>query len=159
MKAITILVCQKHRPGATRRGAFRGRAPQMTACALPKWGLCPDEINRLGATRVQIEAVDSILLIALEFVIKNVIFVDSHGFHETSRIIWNEYLFFLVLTLELAENPKIFEMKTRIVEILNWRPFFLVFTSEIMENRTIFEMKTRICGNFWIKDLFLFFWS
>ena len=45
------------------RGAFRGRAPQMTACAPPKRklcpskrGLCPEEINRLGATGVQIEA-------------------------------------------------------------------------------------------------------
>ena len=44
------------------RGAFRGRAPQMTACAPqtkivpPKRGLCLEEINRLGATGVQIEA-------------------------------------------------------------------------------------------------------
>ena len=43
-------------------GAFRGRAPQMTACAPqtkivpPKRGLCPKEINRLGTTGLQIEA-------------------------------------------------------------------------------------------------------
>ena len=56
----------KIRPAAADpapRGAFRGRAPQMTACAPqtkivppPKRGLCPDEINRLGATGMQIEA-------------------------------------------------------------------------------------------------------
>ena len=54
-----------YRPGATGGGgAFRGRAPQMTACVPPnencapppKRGLCPDEINRLGAIGVQIEA-------------------------------------------------------------------------------------------------------
>ena len=37
-------------------GAYQGRAPQMTACAPPKQGLCPGEINRLEATGVQIEA-------------------------------------------------------------------------------------------------------
>ena len=48
----------------TRRngGAYRGRAPQLTACAPPKRklcppkrGLCPEEINRLGASGAQIE--------------------------------------------------------------------------------------------------------
>ena len=48
----------------TRRhgGAYRGRAPQLTACAPPKRklcppkrGLCPKEINRLGASGAQIE--------------------------------------------------------------------------------------------------------
>ena len=38
---------QGSRPGAT--GGIPGRAP-------PKRGLCPEEINRLGATGVQIEA-------------------------------------------------------------------------------------------------------
>ena len=37
------------------RGAFRGRAPQ-TKIVPPKRGLCSEEINRLGATGVQIEA-------------------------------------------------------------------------------------------------------
>ena len=53
--------CQARRHGR----AFRGRAPRMTACApqtkilLPKRGLCPEEINKLEATGVQIEAPDS----------------------------------------------------------------------------------------------------
>ena len=44
------------------RGAFQGRAPQITACAPqtrtvpPKRGLCPKESNRLGATEVQFVA-------------------------------------------------------------------------------------------------------
>ena len=44
------------------RGAYRGRAPQLTACAPqtknvpPKRGLCPKEINELGAFGAQIEA-------------------------------------------------------------------------------------------------------
>ena len=51
------------RPGAT--GGHTGAVPtQMTACAPPnkncaplhKRGLCPEEINRLGATAEQIEA-------------------------------------------------------------------------------------------------------
>ena len=53
-------------------GAFRSRAPQMAACApqakivLPKRGLCPEEINRLGDIGEQFEA--KILVITLEFV-------------------------------------------------------------------------------------------
>ena len=52
-------------PAQARRhgGAFRGRAPQMTACAPPKRKLLPPkrelspkEINRLWAIGVQIEA-------------------------------------------------------------------------------------------------------
>ena len=52
---------QKTRPGATG-GHFGAVPPQMTACVpqtkivSPKRGLCPEEINRLGATGVQIEA-------------------------------------------------------------------------------------------------------
>ena len=49
------------RPGAT--GGHTGAVPpQLTACAppkrklcLPKRGLCPEEINRLGASGAQIE--------------------------------------------------------------------------------------------------------
>ena len=37
-------------------GAFRGRAPTNDCLCLPKRGLCFEEINRLGATGVQIEA-------------------------------------------------------------------------------------------------------
>ena len=54
---LELLLVQARRHG----GAFRGRAPQMTACApqtkiVPsKRGLFPEEINRLGATGVQIE--------------------------------------------------------------------------------------------------------
>ena len=48
----TKLLVQARRHG----GAFRGRAPQMTACAPSKRGLCPEEINRLGVIGVQIEA-------------------------------------------------------------------------------------------------------
>ena len=46
------------------RGALRGRAspndclyPQ-TKFVPPQWGLCPEEINKLGATEMQIEAWD-----------------------------------------------------------------------------------------------------
>ena len=49
--------------GPAPRGAFRGLAPQMATCAPqtkivppPKRGLCPEEINRLRATGVQLEA-------------------------------------------------------------------------------------------------------
>ena len=54
---------------APRGGEFRDHAPQTTACApqtiacaskrklcLPKRERCPEEINRLRATEVQIEA-------------------------------------------------------------------------------------------------------
>ena len=59
----TLLVYTKGRPGATG-GILRPCPPQMTACAPPKQklcpppkrGLCPEEINRLEATGVQIEA-------------------------------------------------------------------------------------------------------
>ena len=50
-------------PGPAPRGGIPGPCPpQMTACAPqtkivpPKRGPCPEEINRLGATVVQIEA-------------------------------------------------------------------------------------------------------
>ena len=63
-------------------GAFRGRAPKMTACAPqtkivpPKQKLCPpsEEINRLGAIGVQIKAKDSQIGVYPPFF---VIFVDS----------------------------------------------------------------------------------
>ena len=48
-------------PDPAPRGAYRGRAPQLTACAPqtkivpPRRGLCPKEINRLGASGAQIE--------------------------------------------------------------------------------------------------------
>ena len=51
-----------HQTARRREGAFRGRAPQMTACAPqtkivpPKRGLCPEEIYRLGVIGMQIEA-------------------------------------------------------------------------------------------------------
>ena len=107
------------------RGAFRGRAPQMTACAPqtkivppPKRGLCPKGINRLGAIKVQIEASPKLVFSARIFVI----FVDSH------RILYNfldEDLFFL----------------------------FLVFTHELVKNCKNFETTTRVCGNFRTEDL------
>ena len=61
--------------------------PQTKIVPPPQRGLCPKEINRLGATGVQIEALDSqnsayrprICELELFFVI----FVDSH------RISWN----------------------------------------------------------------------
>ena len=37
------------------RGAYRGRAPPNENCAPPKRGLCPEEINRLGASGAKIE--------------------------------------------------------------------------------------------------------
>ena len=52
---------------STTGGAYRGRAPQLIACAPqtkivpPKRGLCPKEINRLGASGVQIEVQSSVL--------------------------------------------------------------------------------------------------
>ena len=61
---VTLLaLCNE--PGSAPRGAFRSRAPpndclcpvkRKLNCALLKRGLCPEEINRLGATGVQIEA-------------------------------------------------------------------------------------------------------
>ena len=56
--------CTLLRPGATG-GHFGAVPPQMTACAPqtkivpPKRGLCPEEINRHGATGVQMEAKNS----------------------------------------------------------------------------------------------------
>ena len=44
------------RPGATGGHSGAVPPPQMTACAPPKRGLCPKEINRLGASGVQIES-------------------------------------------------------------------------------------------------------
>ena len=41
--------------GPAPRGHFGAVPPQMTACD-PKRKLCPEEINRPGATGVQIEA-------------------------------------------------------------------------------------------------------
>ena len=144
------------------RGCIPGRALQMTACAPqtkivppPKRGLCPEEINRLGATEVQIEALDS----------QNSAYRPS--IREQEMFFWNfcglapdfmklcvyfgtkNFFYFLVFTLEFVENRKNFEMKTRIAEIFEQKTFFcflfcLVFTSEFVENRTIFEMITRI---------------
>ena len=37
-------------------GAYRGRTPLNDCLCPPKRGLCPEEINRFGATGVQIEA-------------------------------------------------------------------------------------------------------
>ena len=39
------------RPGAT--GAYRGRAPPIACLCPPKRGLCPEEINWLGASEAQ----------------------------------------------------------------------------------------------------------
>ena len=36
-------------------GAYRGRAPPTDCLCPPKRGLCPEEINRLGASGAQIE--------------------------------------------------------------------------------------------------------
>ena len=44
-----------HGPDPAPRGAYRGRAPKQKLCT-PKRGLCPEKINRLGATGVNIEA-------------------------------------------------------------------------------------------------------
>ena len=61
--------------------AFRGQPPKQKLYPSER-GLRPEEINRLGATGVQIETLDSqIVLIALEFVNNNcylAIFVDLH---------------------------------------------------------------------------------
>ena len=53
-------------PGPAPRGHTGAVPPQITACAPhkrnlypPKRGLCPEEIKKLGATGVQIEAKDS----------------------------------------------------------------------------------------------------
>ena len=45
--------------GPAPRGEFRGRAPPNDCLCPPKRRLCPEEINRLGAIGVQIEAGDS----------------------------------------------------------------------------------------------------
>ena len=37
------------------RGAYRGRSPPPDCLCPPKRGLCPKEINRLGASGAQIE--------------------------------------------------------------------------------------------------------
>ena len=61
-KSHTIKILH-HNQARRYGGAFRGRYPQMTACdpqakivSHPKRGLCPEEINRLGAIGLQIEA-------------------------------------------------------------------------------------------------------
>ena len=46
----------KHSPGPAPRGAFRGHAPPNDCLCPLKRELCPEEINRLGAVGVQIEA-------------------------------------------------------------------------------------------------------
>ena len=65
-----------------------GAVPPKQKLCPSKRGLRPEEINRLGATGLQIETLDSqIMLIALEFVNKNcylAIFVDLHQI--TSRL-------------------------------------------------------------------------
>ena len=105
-----------------------------------KRGLCPKEINRLGATGVQFEAWDS----------------QNTGYH--SRINEQELLFhrfcnkdglFLWLQPKIHENSR---LHLRIREnlhvfcdedqnlwnfayFLRWRPFFLVFTPDFVEFR------------------------
>ena len=76
------------RPGAT--GGHTGAVPpQMTACTSqtkivpPKRGLCPEEIYRLGATGVQIEAQIGVFL-----------WTDT-GFHDVFRM--NNFFFFFFL--------------------------------------------------------------
>ena len=53
-----IEICSVCKPDPAPRGGGHTGAvpPQMTACAPSKRGLCHEEINRLGATGVQIEA-------------------------------------------------------------------------------------------------------
>ena len=113
---------------ARRHGRHSGAVPpQRTACAPPnencappKRGLCPEEINRLGAIGVQFEV--KILIITLEFVGKNYFFVD-----------------FAINTNCLCGYTPGF-MKIRVY--FGRKTFFLVFTSEVVEIRTFFGMKT-----------------
>ena len=55
------LIANSWLPDPVPREAYRGRAPQLTACAPqtkivpPKRGLCPEEINWLGASGAQIK--------------------------------------------------------------------------------------------------------
>ena len=97
------------------RGAFRGRAPQITACTPqtrivpPKRGLCPEEINKLGATEAQFEAggsqntgyharIREQELAFRRFCNKDHLFLWLHPrIHESSRVVWNEDPFFLYL--------------------------------------------------------------
>ena len=79
-----------------RQGGHTGAVtPQMTACAPqtkvvpPKRGLCPEEINRLGASGVQIEAQIGCLL-----------WTDT-GFHD----VFGMKTFFLEITCFRSEKP------------------------------------------------------
>ena len=110
--------------GPAPRGAFLGRVP-------PNDCLCPEEINRLGAGGVQIEALDSQnraycpRIREQELIFRNVCglapdFIKLRVYFGTKTF----SVFFLVFTLEFVENRKMFEMKTRIVEICELRPFF-----------------------------------
>ena len=120
-------------------------------------GLCPEEINRLSATGVQIEAYDSqIVAYRSRICEQDLFFVVFCGFTPNFMKRWGRRLFFLVLALEFVENRK---MTTKICGHF-WTEdfsFFFVFTLGFVENRKNFEIKTRVCGNFWTEDL-LFFW-
>ena len=93
--------------GPAPRGALRGRAPKSLLVS-PKRGLCPEEINRLGATGVQIEPRDSQNtayhpkireqeLFFRRFCNERRLFLWTHPRnYETSRIFWDEDLYFIL---------------------------------------------------------------
>ena len=121
--------------GPAPRGAFRGRAPQIIACA-------PKKLT--GSVLLECKSspeTPKILLIILKFVGKNCFFVD----------------FAMTTDCFCGLTPEI--MKLRVY--FGRRPlfYFLLFTSEIVEICTIFEMENRICesaGTFSDED-FVFF--
>ena len=115
--------------GPAPRGAFRGRAPQIIACAPPSEDCAPKKLT--GSVLLECKSspeTPKILLITLKFVSKNCFFVDFAMNTDC----------FCGLTPEIMKLRVYFGMKTLILF------YFLLFTSEFVEIRTIFEMENRI---------------
>ena len=131
----SCLVLALLKSGPAPWGAFRGCAapndclcPPNKSCAPPKQGLCPEEINRLGATGVQIEAWDS-QNSAYRFRIygKSNIFL---GYKPDFGEIFNWRPFFFWSYLRICEKSNdLWKHKPGFVEIFELRTlFFFVFT-------------------------------
>ena len=140
-------------PGPAPQGAFRGHAPPNDCLFPSKRGLCPEEINRLGAIGVQFVA--KILVITREFVGKNCFFEDfamntdclcglTPGFMKI-RVYFERRTFFIFsfcihgLHLRIRGNSHVFRDEDqnlwKFEYCLERRPYIL------------FGLHLRICGN------------
>ena len=146
-------------------GAFRSRAPHMTACAPPNESCAPpseDCAPKKSTDSVLLECkpkpkTPKLVFTALEFVSKNCIFVIFVNLHRISFKFWDEDLFYGLHFRIHGKMQEFWVDNQNLWKFWDEDLFFfiLVFTSELVENRKDFETTTTICGNFETKTVFL----